>query len=54
MSNPFDRTVIEVGGRAQTILTRDGRVWAMVETDCPTDTQFAEAHARASERYANR
>jgi hypothetical protein len=54
MSIEFAREVVTVGGRGQTVLTRDGRVWAMVDTDRPTAAQDAEAQQRASERYANR
>ena len=54
MTVEFAQDVVTVGGRAETILTRDGRVWAMVETDCPTADQLAEAERLAASRYTGR
>ena len=50
-NSQFNRAIVSVGGRAQTVLTRSGRVWAMVDTDRPTPAQIAEAEERAASRY---
>lgn len=47
----FSHDIVTVGGRAQTVLTRSGRVWAMVDTDHPTPSQIANAEALADSRY---
>ena len=47
----FSHDIVSVGGRAQTVLTRSGRIWAMVDTDHPTAEQMTAAQDRAEARY---
>lgn len=48
---PFARATTEVDGQPRTVLTRDGRVWAMIEGDRPDPEEIRAAERRALERW---